>query len=151
VDTGLATIVAPSTARFTLVAIIVAVVLLTVGWRLAVARRYTAHAAVQISAVVVITALAVTWMLRSLRRNVLPGIPSSLGHATYAVAATHAVVGAAAAAFGIFVVLAATKVLPPSLRFHAFRPFMRVAYGLYLLAAALGVVYYVVAYGFSFR
>jgi len=151
VNTGSATIVAPSMARLTLVAIIAAAVLLTVGWRLAVARRYRAHAAVQTTAVVVITVLAATWMVGSLFRNVLPGIPSSLRQATYAVATAHAVVGAVAALFGAFVVLAAAKVLPASLRFRAFRPFMRTAYGLYLLAAAVGVVYYLVAYGFSFR
>jgi hypothetical protein len=147
----LATIVAPSAARLTLFVIVVGAVLLTVGWRLAVARRYTAHAWVQTVAVADITVTVATRMIRSLLRNVLPGIPAHLGQATYAVATAHAVVGTVAAAFGVFVVLGAGKVLPRRLRFRAFRPFMRVAYALYLLATAVGVIFFVVAYGVSFR
>jgi hypothetical protein len=149
--TRLATVAAPFGAVFTLFVIIAGVALLTVGWRLAVARRYTAHAIVQTGAVVAITAVAVVWMVVSLVRNVLPQIPAHLGQATYAVDTAHATIGAVAAVFGAFVVLAAAKVLPARLRFRAFRPFMRAAYGLYLVAAAAGVALFVVAYGLSLR
>ncbi len=142
-----ATVAAPPGARLTLAVTIVGLVALTVGWRLAVARRYTAHAFVQTGAVVAISATVVLWMIVSLVRNVLPEIPARLGQATYAVDTVHAAIGAVAAVFGVFVVLAAGKVLPVRLRFRAFRPFMRAAYGLYAVAAAGGVILFVVAYG----
>ena len=144
------TVPPPSGARFTLFVIIFSAVALTVGWRLAVTRRYTAHAVVQTAAVVAVSLVAVR-MVASLVRNVLPEVPSHLGQATYAVDTVHAVIGAVAAVFGVYVVLAAGKMLPAALRFRAFRPFMRTAYGLYLGAAVAGVVVYVVAYGASLR
>ena len=134
-------------ARLTLVVIVVAVVALTVGWRLAAARRYRAHALVQTAAVAAVTASAVLFMAVSLVRNVLPEIPARLGQAVYAVDTGHAVIGIAATLVGLYVVLAAGDVLPARLRFRSFRPFMRVAYGLYLVAAATGVALFVVAYG----
>lgn len=148
---SIATVAPPSGARLTLFVIIAGVVALTVGRRLAVTRRYTAHALVQTGAVAAITGVAAGWMIVSLVRNVLPQIPAHLGKATYAVDTVHALIGAIAAVFGVFVVLAAGKVLPVRLRFRAFRPFMRAAYALYLVAMAAGVVLFAVAYGFGFR
>jgi len=147
----LATVPPAAGARLTLFVVIAGVVLLTVGWRLAVARRYRAHAIVQTSAVAAITAAVAVWMVVSFVRNVLPSIPARLGRATYAVDTGHAVLGAVAAVFGVFVVLAAAGALPARLRFRAYRPFMRAAYGLYLAAMATGVLLFVVAYGFRLR
>jgi hypothetical protein len=145
-----ATVPPPAGARFTLFVIIASAVVLTAGWYLAATRRYTAHALVQTGAVVAVSLVAVR-MVASLVRNVLPEIPSHLGQTTYAVDTVHAVIGAVAAVFGVYVVLAAGRILPPSLRFRVFRPFMRTAYGLYLGAAVAGVVLYVTAYGVGLR
>jgi uncharacterized membrane protein YozB (DUF420 family) len=58
----------------------------------------------------------------------------------------HAVLGAIAAVLGIYVVLAASRLLPARLSFTRFRPVMRSSYALYLIAALAGVVLYVIAY-----
>jgi uncharacterized membrane protein YozB (DUF420 family) len=137
---------APTGAVVALALTVVAAGMFTVGWRLAVARRYTAHRRVQIAAVVLSSAVIAAWMIRSFVLYIAPQIPARLGQRAYAVATVHAVVGVIAAVLGIYVVLAALELLPPRLRFTHFKPFMRTSYALYLLGALTGVVLYAVAY-----
>ncbi len=137
---------APAGAVVSLVLMLVVVALLTVGWRLAVGRRFTAHRWVQTTAVVIGAAVSLTWMVRSLTRNVLPHIPARLGQSAYFTAVLHAVIGAAATALGVYVVLAASRLLPEGLSFRRFRPVMRTSYALYLAGALSGVILYVIAY-----
>ncbi len=149
---GLAAIVsalttkAPSGAVLALVVSLVAAAMLTAGWRLAVARRYTAHRVVQTAAVALSSAIIVTWMVRSFVRYVAPQIPARLSQRAYAVATVHAAVGVVALVLGLYVVLGAFKVLPARLSFTRFKPVMRSSYALYLLGALTGVVLYAVAY-----
>ena len=137
---------APTGAVLSLAVVLASVALLTIGWRLAVHKRFVAHRAVQTAAVAMDAAVALIWMVPSLLRNVLPEIPARLGQAPYASAVVHAVLGAIAAVLGIYVVLAASRLLPARLSFTRFRPVMRSSYALYLIAALAGVVLYVIAY-----
>ena len=121
-------------------------VLFTIGWRLAVRRRYRAHRWVQTAAVCLNAAVVLVWMIRSLVRNVIPELPGKLGEGSYAVATVHAVVGIAGLVLGVWVVLVASELVPKALRFTDFKLFMRSAYALYMVGTLTGVVLYVVAY-----
>jgi uncharacterized membrane protein YozB (DUF420 family) len=125
--------------------------MLTIGWRLAVRRRYQAHRWVQTTAVVLNAVVVVVWMIRSLVVNVLPGIPAKLGEKAYALATLHGVVGVLGLVLGVFVVLRGNELVSRRLRFTDYKRFMRVSYGLYLLGTLTGVILFVVAYGTSFR
>jgi uncharacterized membrane protein YozB (DUF420 family) len=129
-----------------LVLSVVAAVMFTIGWRLAVARRYTAHRRVQTAAVVLSTVAAAAWMIRSFVLYVVPAIPAKLSQRAYAVATAHAVVGVVALIFGVYVVLGARELVPSRLRFTDFKAFMRSSYALYLLGTLTGVVLFAVAY-----
>jgi hypothetical protein len=58
----------------------------------------------------------------------------------------HAMLGTAALLFGIFVVLRGNELVPKGLRFNEYKPFMRTAYTLYMLATLLGVIVYIEAF-----
>ncbi len=141
---------APVAADVSLVLMVLAAVLFTIGWRLAVGRRFVAHRWVQTSAVALSAVVAAAWMVRSLVRNILPGIPAKLGQGSYAVAMVHACVGVVALVLGVFVVLRASELVPRALRFTNYKRFMRASYALYLLATLTGVILFVVAYGGGF-
>lgn len=142
----LASVHAPPLAIASLAVVLIAAALLTLGWRLAVQRRFVAHRRVQTTAVVLTTLVGATWMARSLIVNVLPGLAARLGGAPYTAAVVHAVVGVTAASLGVYVVLAAGELLPWRLGLRRFKPVMRTSYGLYLAGAATGVVLYLIAY-----
>lgn len=142
---------APRGAVVSLLLTLAVTVLLTVGWRLAVRRRYEAHRWVQTTAVALNAAVVAVWMTRSLVSNVLPAIPAKLGEKAYAVASVHAVVGAIGVVLGVFVVLRANELVPRRLRFTNYKRVMRASYGIYLFGTLTGVVLYVVAYGANLR
>ena len=137
---------APTGAVVSLVLILVSAVLFTIGWRLAVRRRYVAHRWVQTAAVCLNAAVVLVWMIRSLLRNVIPELPGKLGEGSYAVATVHAVVGIVGLVLGVWVVLVASELVPKALRFTDLKLFMRSAYALYMFGTLTGVVLYVVAY-----
>ena len=64
----------------------------------------------------------------------------------YAVNTAHAVVGAVALVFGVFVALRGNELVPHALKFRNYKPFMRGAYALYMLGTLTGVITYVVLY-----
>ena len=140
---------APRGAVVSLVLIVVTAVLFTVGWRLAARRRYEAHRWVQTIAVCLNATVVLTWMIRSFTRNVAPELPARLNERAYAVATTHALVGAIGLVFGVFVMLRGNELVPKRLRFSNYKPYMRAAYALYMLGALTGVILYLVAYGTS--
>ncbi len=148
---GLATVAtkAPRGAVISLVLIIVTAILFTVGYRLAVQRRYEAHRWVQTVAVCLNAGVVLIWMIKSFTRNIAPQIPARLNEKTYAVATTHALVGAIGLVFGVFVMLRGNGLVPKKLRFANYKPYMRAAYALYMLGALTGVILYLVAYGTS--
>jgi uncharacterized membrane protein YozB (DUF420 family) len=140
---------APRGAAVSLVLIVVTAILFTIGWRLAMRRRYGAHRWVQTVAACLNAAVVLVWMIRSFTVNVAPDIPARLNEKAYAVATSHALVGVIGLLFGMFVMLRGNELVPQRLRFTNYKPYMRGAYALYLLGTLTGVILYVVAYGTS--
>lgn len=137
---------APLGAKLSLVATVLAAVLFTIGWRLAVSKRFEAHRWVQTIAVCLDAIPVLAWMIRSFVKYVVPELPARLGQRTYAVTTVHALVGAIGLVFGVFVMLRGNQLVPARLRFTNYKRFMRSAYALYMLATLLGVIVYVNAY-----
>ena len=135
---------APLISDITLVLILLTAMLFTVGWRLAVHRRYKAHRWVQTCAVLLNAVMVLIVMVNSYVSYILPGIPAKLGEATYGVATIHALVGLVALIYGVYVALVGNKIIPKRLRFTNYKLFMRIAYTLYMVATFLGVVVYIV-------
>jgi uncharacterized membrane protein YozB (DUF420 family) len=143
---GLLGVTIPVTAKVSLVVMLVAAVLFTVGWRLAVRKQFDAHRWVQTVAVVLNAALVLAWMVSQFVRYVLPEVPARLGQAAYGVTTLHAVVGAIGLVLGVFVALRGNDLVPKALRFTNYKAFMRTSYAVYMLATALGVLVYVNTY-----
>ena len=133
-------------ARLSLAVIVVAAVVFTIGVVLARQQRIEAHRWVQTTGVLLTAALGLTWMLSSLRHNVLPQLPGRLHESPYLWAAVHAATGIVAVAVGLYVASVGNRLLPARLSFTRFKPYMRSSYALYLLATLTGVVLYVAAY-----
>ena len=134
-------------ADLALVICIVAALLMTLGWRLAVHKRYAAHRWVQTVAVCLVAVPVVALMIKSFVTYILPGIPGKFGEGSYAVTTGHALIGMAAVLLGVWVVLCASELAPRRWRFSEFKCIMRISYLLYMLATVGGVVVYVVVYG----
>jgi len=129
-------------ADATLVAMVTVALLFTLGAGLAHLHRYTAHRWVQTTAAS-LNVVLVTWlMILPYRDFVLPGIPDRVGERFYAVTTLHALIGAIALPFGMFVVLRGNELVPRRLRFSNYKAFMRVAYTLYILTILLGLWVY---------
>jgi uncharacterized membrane protein YozB (DUF420 family) len=136
----------PLGANVSLIAMLVAAVMFTIGWRLAVAKRFEAHRWVQTVAVILNASLVIGWMVRYFLRYVAPEIPARLGDATYAYITAHAVVGAIGLVLGVFVALRGNELVPKSLRFTNYKLFMRTSYAVYMLATLMGVFVYINTY-----
>ncbi len=137
---------APVRSDITLLLILTTAILFTIGWRLAVSRKFEAHRWVQtvtatLNALVVILSMIPVFMV-----YIFPGIPGKLLEGDYGLSTTHALVGAIGLILGIFIVLRANKLVPQSLRFNNYKLFMRTSYVLYITATLLGVVVYVLVY-----
>jgi uncharacterized membrane protein YozB (DUF420 family) len=133
-------------ANATLILSILAAVLFTIGWRLAVHKHFTAHRWLQTAAACLNAVLVFAWMIRPFVLYLVPEIPAKLGQTSYAVTTAHAVVGAIGLVLGLFVVLRANELVPNALRFTNYKLFMRTSYGLYMLATLMGVIVYAVVY-----
>jgi uncharacterized membrane protein YozB (DUF420 family) len=141
-----AAVKAPLGAVASLVLIVASATLLTVGWRLAVLRRFEAHRWVQTAAVCLNAAVVLAWMIQSFVLYVVPAIPHRLGQDSYALTTSHAVVGAIGLVLGVFVVLRGNELVPAGLRFTNYKAFMRASYALYMLGTLMGIFVYVSAY-----
>lgn len=138
-------------ANATLILSVLAAVLFTVGWRLAVGKHFTAHRWVQTAAACLNAVLVFSWMIRAFVLYTVPGLPHLLGHSSYAVTTVHAFAGAIGLMLGLFVVLRANELVPQALRFANYKLFMRTSYAVYMLATLLGVIVYVIVYVSSSR
>ncbi len=134
-------------ADLSLLVSVAAIVLLTAGVILVRRRRYKAHRWVQTSAVTLNAVLVAIWMIVSLVRYFLPGLPGSLSEKGHALAAVHAATGAVGVALGVFVVITAGRLMSRGQSVARYKTAMRVAYLVYLAAFTLGVALYVVTYG----
>jgi uncharacterized membrane protein YozB (DUF420 family) len=137
---------APFRIDVTLVLILVSAVLFTIGWRLAVRKRYEAHRWVQTSAVILSTIVILITMISSFVIHILPGIPGKLNQGDYALTTVHAIVGTVGMLLGVFIVLRANKLVPKALRFRNYKLYMRTSYVIYMLATFLGVIVYITVY-----
>ena len=139
---GLAT-AAPSYANLILLLELVMGFGLFVGALLARLKRFREHAWCQSVIVLVNLLLIVLTMLPSFRVHVAPRIPLKLGKAYYAVATAHAALGTLAEGGGLYILLAVgTSVLPPRLRIHNYKLWMRTVLVLWWAVLLLGVATY---------
>ena len=134
-------------ADISLVVSVLAAVLFTIGWRLAVRKRFEAHRWVQTAAACLNAVLVLAWMIRSFVVYILPGIPGQLRSA----APTRSrrsmpSSGCSAWCWGCSWCCAATSSCPAALRFTNYKPFMRWSYVLYMLGTLTGVIVYYVVY-----
>lgn len=130
----------------TLVLIIIASLLLTVGWRLAVNKKFKTHRWVQTSAAILNAIVVLSTMISIFIAYVLPGIPGQLNNGTFAVTTLHAFIGVIGLSFGIYIVLRVNKLVPKYLQFKNYKLFMRTSYALYMLSTLLGVLVYLMVY-----
>lgn len=137
---------APFAADLSLALSLLVALLLTIGALLARLRRYDAHKWVQTSAVALNLALVASVMLGSFARSVSPGLPERAGQPYYLIGLVHGMAGLAAALFGLFVLLRGHGLVPRAVQFQRYKPYMRGAYGLYMLATALGAWLYGIWY-----
>jgi uncharacterized membrane protein YozB (DUF420 family) len=92
---------------------------------------------------VVLNLILVLWlMILPFRDYVLRNSGGPRPAYFYWITSLHALLGAAAIPFGLFVTLRGHGLVPRALRFKNYRPFMRTAYALYMLATLAGVVVY---------
>lgn len=137
---------APLISDISLIVMLLTAALFTLGWRLAVLRRYEAHRRVQTAAVLLNSLDVLFVMVSSYVIFILPGIPARLGEGSYGITTVHALVGLVSLILGVYVVLVGNSLLPAKLRFTNYKPVMRVTYALYMLATVLGVVVYIVVF-----
>ncbi len=130
----------------TLVLIITTAVLFNIGFILARRRNFEAHRWVQTTAASLNAVVVLVSMVPSYIIHILPGIPSKLLTGDYAVVTVHAIVGAIGLLFGIFVVLQGNNLVPREIRIKKYKPYMRWAYSLYMLATLGGIIVYVLAF-----
>lgn len=130
----------------TLVLMLLAAVLLTIGWQLAVHRRYEAHRRVQTIAVSLSTIVILASMIPSFVIHILPGIPGKLGQGDYAITTLHGLFGLVVMLFGVFIVLRGYNLVPRALRFNNYKLVMRTSYALYMLTTLMGVALYVIVF-----
>jgi len=133
----------------TLVLILFAAVLFTVGWQLAAHKRYEAHRWVQTSAVTLNAGVVLLSMVTSFVGRILPGIPAKLLEDSYGITTVHALFGAITVLFGVFVALRGNSLVPKAWQFKNYKLFMRTAYVLYMLSTLGGVILYISVYVFG--
>jgi uncharacterized membrane protein YozB (DUF420 family) len=125
---------------------------LIAGVILAKKKRYRAHGACQTTVLLLNLWMIGFEMWPSFRLQVMPHVPKVLHTAYYKIAAVHAALGTAAELLGIYIVLvAATKLVPPSMRFTHWKRWMRIELAVWLLALALGIGTYYEWYVAPFR
>jgi uncharacterized membrane protein YozB (DUF420 family) len=134
-------------ADLSLVIMIAAFAMLTVGVALARSERYQAHRWVQTAAVVLNAVPVVVWMIRSFWLYVRPGLPGNLGKAIDAGTTVHAVVGLIGVTIGMVVMIRANQLEAKGESMSRYKNPMRIAYFVYLVATALGIWVYIALYG----
>jgi len=130
-------------ADMTLVIMLLIAALFTVGFALARAEKYTAHRWVQ-TAGALLNLIMVLWlMVLPFRDFIVRDIGGPRPNIFYTVTTLHAVFGFSAVVFGLFVVLRGNNLMIKPLRFDNYKPYMRIAYALYMLTTLIGIWVYV--------
>ena len=129
-------------ADLTLVLMILIAGLLTVGFYLARRQRFAAHRWVQTSAVTLNVILVFWLMVLPYRDYVIRDSGGPRPGYFYWITSLHALLGAVAIPFGLFVTLRGNGLVPRALKFKNYKLFMRTAYTLYILTTLVGVLVY---------
>ena len=125
---------------------------LIVGVILAKQKRYRAHGACQTTVLLLNLWMIGFEMWPSFRLQVMPHLPRVFDTWYYTIATIHAALGTAAELLGIYIALvAATNLVPPSLRFTRWKRWMRIELLLWLLALTWGIGTYYEWYVVPFR
>ncbi len=124
------------------------VLLIGLSWGVLLARRghYKAHQYIQTSMVLLNLVLALSIMVESYIRKVVPGMPGNLTTAFGVVSTIHAGIGFLAVAGGIYLLLRMNRLLPESMRTKNWKNLMRLTFGLYWTAGMLGLALYYIWY-----
>jgi hypothetical protein len=131
-------------ADMTLLLSVLVAVIFTTGAVMALRKRYELHRWLQTSGAVLNVVLVLWLMILPYRDFIAPGIPQRLVERFYGVTTLHAVIGFFAFTFGNFVVLRGNGLMIKALKFNNYKPFMRLAYVLYMVTTLLGIwVYFV--------
>ena len=122
------------------------------GVLLAKKKRYRAHGACQATVLLLNLWMIGFEMWPSFRLQIAPRIHRLFHTNYYRIATIHAVLGAAAELLGIYIVLVtATELVPPSLRFTQWRQWMRTELVLWFFSLAWGIGTYYEWYVAPFR
>jgi uncharacterized membrane protein YozB (DUF420 family) len=129
-------------ADATLLISIVVAILFTVGMILARRGKYGVHRWVQTTAAS-LNLVLVLWMMALPFRDTIRdfGAPPRMA-GFYFVPLIHGMIGFSGLLFGLFVVLRANGLMIRPLRFNDYKTFMRISYGLYMLATLAGIGVY---------
>lgn len=131
---------APFSSDLNLVVQLAMGVTLLAGLVLARKRQYRVHKYCQASVMLLNLVLIGFIMAPAFVGGVAPEVPRNLGMAANAVPLVHAALGLAAELLGLFVVLvAATRIVPPRLRFRKYKVWMRTTLVLWWLVLLVGV------------
>jgi uncharacterized membrane protein YozB (DUF420 family) len=134
-------------ADLSMVIMVAAVVLLTVGVLLARSKHYDAHRWVQTTAVCLNAVPVIVWMIRSFWLYVRPGLPGNLSKSVDALTTVHAVAGLIGVVIGMIVMISANRLAAKGQSLSRYKNAMRLAYVVYLIATALGIWVYIALYG----
>jgi len=127
-------------------------VALLAGSFLARRKRYRAHGICQTTVMLLNLGMIAIVMWPSFQQQVRPAIPRIFHKWYFAAAAGHALLGSVAELFGLYIVIAAgTRVLPSSLRFNAWKRWMRAELLLWWIVVLSGVGTYCAWYIAPFR
>ncbi len=130
----------------TLVLILMAALFFTIGWQLALRKRFETHRWVQTIAAILNAIVVLSTMISSFITYILPGIPGKLNEGSYGITTIHALIGSIGLVLGIIVMLRGNKLVPKGLQFQNYKLFMRISYGLYMLSTLIGVLVYFIVY-----
>jgi uncharacterized membrane protein YozB (DUF420 family) len=132
-------------ADIALVGSLLVMIAFSVGAYLALRGQYEAHRWVQTGAAVANLLLVLGIMIPALL-SVKPEDNAELPPSAFVAMPAHELLGLAGLLFGLFVVLRGNGLVPARLQFQNYKPYMRVAYALYLIATLVGVAVYLVLY-----
>ena len=129
-------------ADVTLILMLCVGILFNIGFYLARKQKYEAHRWVQTTGALLNLVLVLWLMVLPYRDFVVRDQGGPRDMLFYVITSIHALIGFCAVVFGWFVVLRGNGLMVRPLRFNNYRPYMRVAYGLYMAAILAGIIVY---------
>lgn len=126
----------------TLLIMLLIALIFSIGAWMAVRGKYAVHRLLQTTAVILNLILVLWMMILPYRDFVAPGLPQRINERFYFVTTLHALLGFSALVLGIFVTLRGNGLMIKPLRFNNYKLFMRISYGLYMLATLVGIWVY---------